>query len=161
MYRKKGIYCPDSETFWPYVHKTETCWLWTAALHRDGYGKTHTRRIDGSLKHIGAHRRSWKIHNGEIPQGILVLHKCDVRNCVNPNHLFLGTSKDNSADMTAKGRSANGSKNPNSILTKEKVLEMRKIRATTDLTLKQIAKQFGMSYGGTNSILYRRAWKHI
>jgi hypothetical protein len=75
------------------------CWLWTKAKTTDGYGQKH---IDGKLEY--AHRLSWKLHRGEIPAGLFVLHKCDVRNCINPEHLFLGSCKDNVLDARAKGR---------------------------------------------------------
>jgi hypothetical protein len=81
------------------------CWLWTGATGgTSGYGKfydTQTRR------NLWAHRASWVLHCGPIPDGMLVLHKCDVRVCVNPDHLFLGTYVDNVADMIAKGRDRN------------------------------------------------------
>ena len=79
------------------------CWLWTGGLFRDGYGAFW----DG-LRHTGAHRFSYALHFGNIPPGMLVLHKCDVPCCVNPAHLFIGTNADNSADKLRKGRQARG-----------------------------------------------------
>ena len=75
------------------------CWMWTGYRTPDGYG-----RIQINYKRIKAHRLSWEVHNGSIPEGLFVLHKCDVRDCVNPNHLFLGTQKDNIHDAIKKGR---------------------------------------------------------
>jgi hypothetical protein len=75
------------------------CWLWTASKIRNGYGRY---KLNGET--VYAHLFSWEYFNGEIDKGLSVLHKCDVRNCVNPNHLFLGTQKDNMVDMIAKGR---------------------------------------------------------
>ena len=75
------------------------CWLWTKSTNEDGYGK-----IGYKGKVYTTHRMSWMLHRGEIPQELQVLHKCDVRNCVNPEHLFLGTQFDNIHDMIAKGR---------------------------------------------------------
>src|SRR5437016_5817926 len=66
------------------------CWLWTWRLNHDGYGLTY-RGSDT----VGAHRLSWEIHRVEIPKGMSVLHRCDVRNCVNPEHLRLGMQREN------------------------------------------------------------------
>lgn len=75
------------------------CWLWMASRHKQGYGNLSYKRIP-SL----AHRVSWMVYNGEIPQGIKVCHKCDEPSCVNPDHLFLGTQLDNVGDCVKKGR---------------------------------------------------------
>ncbi len=75
------------------------CWLWTAYVDRDGYGNITINR-----KPTPAHRASWELFKGTIPKGLLVCHKCDTPACVNPDHLFLGTHKDNIRDSFAKGR---------------------------------------------------------
>ena len=79
------------------------CWLWTASLDNHGYGQFCFNR-----KPVKAHRVSWELHRGPIPKGLCVLHKCDVRTCINPAHLFVGTRADNVADMIAKGRGNSG-----------------------------------------------------
>lgn len=91
------------KAFWAYVTPgaPDECWLWQAKLEKTGYGRA---RYQG--KKYGAHQLSWILHNGPIPKGLFVCHKCDVPSCVNPNHLFLGTPKDNTEDMTAKQRHA-------------------------------------------------------
>ncbi len=84
-----------------YVEKTESCWLWKGVKNEDGYGLLYYKKI---LKNISTHRASWIIHNGEIPEGLCVLHKCDNPSCVNPKHLFLGTNQDNCNDKMLKKR---------------------------------------------------------
>ena len=101
--KRKGIpLIPLEIRFWSKVNKTETCWLWTASLDKAGYGYFK------ALNQRNAHRVSWAMHKGPIPNGMWVLHKCDVRNCVNPEHLFLGDQFANMADMVSKGRHNNG-----------------------------------------------------
>jgi HNH endonuclease len=89
------------ERFWKKVDKrTKTeCWLWLAALNY-GYGFFSPK----TGRTVYAHRFVWELVNGPIPHGLCVLHKCDVRSCVNPNHLFLGTNQDNTTDAKRKGR---------------------------------------------------------
>lgn len=85
--------------FTKHVEKTESCWLWRGAVDTAGYGDCWFRG-----RTTGAHRVSWQIFRGEIPDGLFVLHKCDNPICVNPDHLFLGTHSDNMQDASAKGR---------------------------------------------------------
>lgn len=83
-----------------YVPEPNTgCWLWEGATIRSGYGRHNINGVQ-----MGAHRASWIIHNGDIPDGMHVCHKCDTPPCVNPDHLFLGTHADNMRDMQAKER---------------------------------------------------------
>lgn len=85
--------------FMKHVNKTDTCWLWTGSIDVSGYGDCWFRG-----KTDGAHRVAWLIFNGEITDGLFVLHRCDNPKCVNPEHLFLGTHSDNMRDASSKGR---------------------------------------------------------
>lgn len=89
----------DATRFWAKVAKTDSCWLWTAAKNDKGYGKFFFRH-----RLWFAHRVSYTVHRGTVPHGIKVLHRCDTPLCVNPDHLFLGTQKDNLRDMAEKRR---------------------------------------------------------
>lgn len=93
-----------AERFWDRVEQSDGCWLWVAGTKNSGYGvfaPTH-----GEV-HM-AHRYSWMLANGPIPDGMLVCHTCDVKLCVRPDHLFLGTAKENMDDMRRKGRATWG-----------------------------------------------------
>ncbi|NUQ92859.1 MAG: HNH endonuclease [Gemmatimonadaceae bacterium] len=86
--------------FWQKVEKTETCWLWTGARYSaTRYGQVI---LPGRVVR-GAHRVAWELTHGPIPDGLFVCHRCDNKQCVRPDHLFLGTPKDNTHDMIAKG----------------------------------------------------------
>ncbi len=81
------------------------CWLWAGTKLPQGYGLFRTGSIrDGTRRYERAHRASWRLHRGEIPESLQVCHACDTPSCVNPDHLFLGTARENTLDMVRKGR---------------------------------------------------------
>lgn len=114
------------------------CWLWLGKANKYKYGVL--QKNGGG--YILAHRVSILLSGREIPNGKFVCHKCDNTYCVNPDHLFVGTPADNSADMANKGRSTRGERNPNARLNNEQVA---KIRRSPETPTSELAKQFGVS----------------
>lgn len=107
-----------------------------------------------------AHRASWELHNGPVPEGLMVLHHCDVRNCVNPEHLFLGTNKDNLEDCARKGRMHPGEKNGMAKLRADQVKEI-KILLESGTQRRMIAKRFGVHVGQIGKIARGEKWRHV
>lgn len=112
-------------------------------------------------KRIPAHRLSWILHNGAIPEGLYVRHDCDNPACVNPAHLRIGTQKDNMKDMISRGRQSKGEHRYCSILTEEQVLEMRSMFKTGAYTKRQLGKLFGVAEKTAGNVLNRQTWRHI
>lgn len=132
------------------------CWLWTAGYSANGYGKL---RVNGPL--MGAHRLSYLLHVGEIPDGMCVCHRCDNPACVNPDHLFLGTHADNMKDKHKKGRCVGpdrkGSKNTRAKLTEKQV---KGIRAANEARA-SLAKRYGVSCTTIYMIRSGKSWTHV
>jgi hypothetical protein len=144
-----------ADRFWSKVQKSDSCWIWTAAKYRDGYGAF---RIANTI--VRAHRCAWELANGPIHEGQQVLHRCDNRPCVRPDHLFLGTNAENHADMAAKGRSQVGIRHHNVKLTESDVYAIRLARSKGQ-TLIAIAKQFGIAFQSVSRIVHGDRWKHL
>ena len=133
------------------------CWLWIGGIKEYGYGIIGLgRREEGTDK---AHRVSWRIHHGEIPEGMNVLHKCDVPACVNPNHLFLGSLSDNMRDCVNKGRNFTpdnrGEKSSSAILTYNNVADIRK----REKRARDYASQYSVKKRTIYAIWRRDLWK--
>ncbi len=142
-----------------YEIKDSGCWEWTATKNKYGYALL--RNIPNTKpRMIFAHRVSWIIHNGNIPDELYVLHTCDNRKCVNPDHLFLGTKADNSNDRDIKRRQAYGQKNGNAKYTD---LDIKNIYAMKDsgMSNPEIAKELNGSRITIWEITTGRKWKHL
>lgn len=149
-----------SERFWAKVEKTPTCWLFRGCIGHDGYGSFAVGCRE-NREQYQSNRFAWIDQYGPIPGDLLVLHKCDVRACVRGDHLFLGDRQANMDDKVAKGRQVRGEKMHSAKLTDAKVMEMRRIRATTDLTCDEIGRQFGVSHTVAVRICNGTMWKHV
>lgn len=155
VYKRTRI--PLAIRLWAKVRKTETCWLWEGSFRRDGYGQINV----GSPKApLATHRVAYQITFGKIPNGKCVLHTCDVRACVNPQHLFLGTRGDNTNDMVQKGRACFGEKQPNSKLKTEQVQQIRK-RFIAGERNRDLAVLFSVSPSHIHRLVYNKQWKHL
>lgn len=151
--------------FWSYVNIEGLldCWNWTGAKNHWGYGMIGLgKRTDGTER---AHRVSWSLVYGGIPDGMCILHKCDNPACVNPSHLFLGTPLDNEKDMRAKGRGKNppifiGINNPETHFTEEDIICIR-ILAQQEISFRQIGRMYNVGHSTISNIVNCRTWKHI
>lgn len=143
--------------FWSKVAISEDpqhCWEWTRYRNTKGYG-----RFRIGIPALMAHRVAWELTNGEIPDGSLVLHRCDNPPCCNPHHLFLGTSKDNSDDMYAKGREAPAKvrRGPRK-LTPDQIEEIKERYQKGKVGYKTLAKEYGVSRTHIYHIVKNIAW---
>lgn len=150
----------DEERFFDKISldiPASSCWIWQAQKDKDGYGRFHYKG-----KSQSASRVAYQLFVGSIPSGLFVLHICDVRACVKPNHLYLGTQADNIRDRDERAKRRNwnirGEKHGRAKLTKDQVIEIKKNNSDSDIVL-------GSQYGVTRSAIYhiRRGynWKHI
>lgn len=131
------------------------CWIWTGHLGDNGHGQ-----ISYNGKTSTVHRHVWQYYNGELQEGELVRHKCDVRPCWNPDHLEPGTVQDNSDDMTSRGRANKGAARPAAKLTDEIVTAIRAAHAAGEAQ-KDLAVRYGVAQSTLSRIIKRTAWTHV
>ncbi len=145
----------DIKRFWSKVQKTGHCWLWTASRNYNGYGNFS---LDG--KTFLAHRIAFFLSNGISLSELFVCHKCDNPACVNPEHLFLGTQRDNMQDSLKKGRKPSypGSKNGRAKLTETEVNEIRRLHLE-GYTSTPLIRKFGVCKSQINNIVAGSQWK--
>ena len=162
--QKKSI----EERFWEKVDKHDgndidwnECWEWLGGKDTCGYGKFRTRK--NPKRDSMAHRYSWELTFGKIPNGYYVCHHCDNPSCVRPGHLFLGSQKDNMQDMINKNRSPNnlGENNPRCKLTRKDVIKIRNLYGTGDYYQYELGMLFGVTQSQIHAITSRKQWKHV
>ena len=158
-----------AERFWPKVRKAgpDDCWIWTGSQTPSGYGQIG--RGSRGCGQLQAHRVSWELANGPIPDGLWVLHKCDNPPCVNPSHLFIGTRADNMRDCASKrrllaqanpSRLARGSRHGKAKITERDAIGIRS-RLHAGESQSAIARSLGVSVALVHFIANGRTWKHV
>ncbi len=134
------------------------CHIWMGGLNDQGYGM-----IRMGTRQRRAHRIAWEAKNGQIPDGLGLMHSCDIRCCVNPDHLAPGTQAENLKDMFAKGRGKTpvprGERQGSAKLTAEIVREIRQLAESR--TQIEIAEMFGIDRSNVSLIVLRKGWKHV
>ena len=143
----------------------DECWLknpetdcheWQRSLDSDGYGERI--RVDGVR--IRPHRYAYLRAHGAIPEGLMVLHRCDNRRCVNPNHLFVGTDTDNKVDMHQKARHAHGIRQGNAKINETDVERIRDLHRC-GVKQQDIAAHVGISQPAVSQVVLRKTWRHV
>lgn len=137
-----------SARFWAKVNKTDTCWHWTAGCNPKGYGKFW---CNGAT--VSAHRYSYELENGPVPDGLDLLHSCDNKKCVRPSHLLPGTNAQNAADRKLRGRYAKGENHCNAVLSNAEV-EIVKMLIDLGMPMVVIAKTRNINYSTVANIKY-------
>lgn len=148
------------DRFWRKVRKTDTCWVWEGTKRPHGYGSIQEGGRDSRT--ISAHRYSYEIHKGRIPDGMFVMHSCDNPSCVNPDHLSIGTPSENTQDMIRKGRKRTvaplGDDNGKAKLNEDLV---RYIRQNDGRSHASLARELGLSPNCIRGVRTRRTWSHV
>ncbi len=146
---------PMIDKFWARVEKTDGCWIWTGTVTEYGYGTIGSGRK--SPAQVRAHRVAYELFKGPIQNGLHVCHTCDNRRCVNPDHLFLGTIADNTADMVAKRRHSFGERHSRARLSPDDVSAIRAASGSAT----EVAAKFGIKRCTVCNIWAHRIWRHL
>lgn len=162
MSKKKGPpRTPLAVRFWSRVIKGDGCWIWTGLRSAYGYGLIG--RGGKQAGNMATHRVSWELHNGPIPAGLVVCHKCDNPPCVNPDHLFVGTQRENVNDCVRKGRHRaacqKGEANGNAKLTWADVAVIRAAYVPGRVSQQSLADRFGVPQTTISKIIAGQLWK--
>jgi hypothetical protein len=135
------------------------CWVWCGSTRgATGYGQVCVK-----YRLVQAHRFAYELQNGPVPDGLLVLHKCDNKLCVRPSHLFLGTHADNMRDRDGKGRGARGERVGNARLTEQQVRWIRRVYRPWDerFGLVALARKLHVHRLAVCNIVHRKTWRHV
>lgn len=156
-YRPGHFAIPIADRFWESVDAgaPDDCWPWLGFIEPQGYGRTSI-----SHRNIGAHRVSYMLANGPIPDGQVVRHSCDNRACVNPAHLLVGTQGDNVRDAVARDRIAHGTRVWNAVLDESTVREIRRLRRAGWATA-GIARHLGFNDQAVRDVVSGRTWRRV
>lgn len=147
----------DPDYFWSFVDKTDACWMWNGHRNPAGYG-----HISVKNRLVLAHRHAWALERGPIPAGMFVLHHCDNPPCVRPDHLYIGTKRDNARDMHTRGRARDnrGDAHPQAKLNSTQVLKIRAALRSGE-SESSLAEKYGVNFRTINYIGKRRTWRHL
>lgn len=144
------------DRFWRKVRLGLGCWEWLGAPASTGYG-----HLDYEGRRMGAHRFSWTLHNGPIPDGLSVLHHCDNRLCVNPDHLYLGTQADNMRDVAERQRGTLGVRPARAKFTDDEVRKIRARYIAGGISYTALGRVYGVSKGAIAHIVTRRCYADV
>lgn len=142
------------ERFLVQVDKSDGCWIWTGTIGSNGYGL-----IKDNYRTRTAHRVSYELHKGPIPQGLMICHTCDVKACVNPEHLYAGDAFDNMRDKKERGRQniRRGTRHPHAKLTEADIVYIR----TSGKRGAALAREYDMKPSTMSQIKRGLRWKHV
>ena len=146
--------CTQLMRFWGKVQRSGDCWLWLGYKQPDGYGQVN---VDG--KTLNSHKHVYELFNGKVPSGMEILHSCDVRHCVNPAHMSIGTHTDNMRDAMRKGRNTKGELTKRNKITETQAREILSLKGNARAA--ELARKHGVKPGAITAIWRGDLWRHI